>query len=209
MDYSRIRNGGLRAIELNDDDTLINVLLTNGEQTVLIGTRNGLAIRFDEGDVRAMGRTARGVRGIRLNEGDYVVGACIAPEDAQLLVVTENGYGKKTALSEYKVQSRGGKGIFTYKITDKTGKIAALTTIEDDDDIMLITSDGVIIRTRADEISTYGRQTQGVRIMKLADDIKLVSMTKTARDDENADAESIEQEADTVTEEQETDTIIE
>lgn len=209
MDYSRIRNGGLRAIELNDDDTLINVLLTNGEQTVLIGTRNGLAIRFDEGDVRAMGRTARGVRGIRLNEGDYVVGACIAPEDTQLLVVTENGYGKKTALSEYKVQSRGGKGIFTYKITDKTGKIAALTTIEDDDDIMLITSDGVIIRTRADEISTYGRQTQGVRIMKLADDIKLVSMTKTARDDENADAESIEQEADTVTEEQETDTIIE
>jgi DNA gyrase subunit A len=206
MDYSRIRSGGLRAIELNDGDSLINVLLTDGEQKVLIGTKNGMAIRFDENDVRAMGRTARGVRGIRLNDNDCVVGACIAPQDGQLLVVTENGYGKKTPLSEYKIQSRGGKGIFTYKITDKTGCIAGLTTVEDDDDIMLITSDGVLIRTRADEISTYGRQTQGVRIMKLAGDVKLVSMAKTAREDEEeAVDEETEQEIDGNTETTETE----
>jgi len=184
MDYSRIRNGGLRAIELNEGDKLVNVILTDGEQIVLIGTRNGMAIRFDESDVRAMGRTAHGVRGIRLKENDYVVGACIAPEDAKLLVVTENGYGKKTDLSEYKVQSRSGKGIFTYKITEKTGLIAGLTTISDDDDVMLITSEGIIIRTNSAEISTYGRQTQGVRIMKLAQGVKLVSMAKTPHEDE-------------------------
>ena len=201
MDYSRIRNGGLRAIELNDGDSLINVLLTDGEQTVLIGTKNGMAIRFDEGDVRAMGRTARGVRGVRLNDDDCVIGACIAPQEAQILVVTENGYGKKTPLSEYKIQSRGGKGIFTYKITDKTGTIAGLDTVEDADDIMLITSDGVLIRTRADEISTFGRQTQGVRIMKLANDVKLVSMAKTARE-EDPD-EEFESEADAYSETEE------
>ena len=206
MDYSRIRSGGLRAIELNDGDSLINVLLTDGEQKVLIGTKNGMAIRFDENDVRAMGRTARGVRGIRLNDNDCVVGACVAPQDGQLLVVTENGYGKKTPLSEYKIQSRGGKGIFTYKITDKTGCIAGLTTVEDADDIMLITSDGVLIRTRADEISTYGRQTQGVRIMKLAGDVKLVSMAKTTREDEEeAVDEETEQEIDGNTETTETE----
>ena len=187
MDYSRIRNGGLRAIELNEGDKLVNVILTDGEQTVLIGTRNGMAIRFDESDVRAMGRTAHGVRGIKLKENDYVVGACIAPEDAKLLVVTENGYGKKTDLSEYKVQSRSGKGIFTYKITEKTGLIAGLTTISDEYDVMLITSEGIIIRTSSSEISTYGRQTQGVRIMKLADGVKLVSMAKTPHEDEEED----------------------
>ena len=201
MDYSRIRNGGLRAIELNDGDSLINVLLTDGEQTVLIGTKNGMAIRFDEGDVRAMGRTARGVRGVRLNDDDCVIGACIAPQEAQLLVVTENGYGKKTPLSEYKRQSRGGKGIFTYKITDKTGTIAGLDTVEDADDIMLITSDGVLIRTRADEISTFGRQTQGVRIMKLANDVKLVSMAKTAREEDTDEEFESEADANSETEE--------
>ena len=201
MDYSRIRNGGLRAIELNDGDSLINVLLTDGEQTVLIGTKNGMAIRFDEGDVRAMGRTARGVRGVKLNDDDCVIGACIAPQEAQLLVVTENGYGKKTPLSEYKIQSRGGKGIFTYKITDKTGTIAGLDTVEDADDIMLITSDGVLIRTRADEISTFGRQTQGVRIMKLANDVKLVSMAKTAREEDTDEEFESEADANSETEE--------
>ena len=201
MDYSRIRNGGLRAIELNDGDSLINVLLTDGEQTVLIGTKNGMAIRFDEGDVRAMGRTARGVRGVRLNDDDCVIGACIAPQEAQLIVVTENGYGKKTPLSEYKRQSRGGKGIFTYKITDKTGTIAGLDTVEDADDIMLITSDGVLIRTRADEISTFGRQTQGVRIMKLANDVKLVSMAKTAREEDTDEEFESEADANSETEE--------
>ena len=187
MDYSRIRAGGLRAIELADGDELITVKLTNNECNIIIVTRNGMAICFDEKDVRAMGRTARGVRGIRLSGDDYVVGACIAKEDSKLLVVTEKGYGKKTELSEYKVQNRGGKGIFTYKITEKTGKIAGTRTVTDEDDIMLITSEGVLIRMHAEEISTFGRQTQGVRIMRLDDGVSLVSMAKTTREEDEED----------------------
>lgn len=196
MDYSRIRNGGLRAIELNEDDSLINVILTNGEQNILIGTRKGLAIRFCEKDVRAMGRTAHGVRGIRLSKDDYVMGACVTSDDAKLLVVTENGFGKKTDISEYKIQTRGGKGIFTYKITEKTGLVAGLTTVTDDDDVMLITSDGIIIRTHSAEISEFGRQTQGVKIMRLADGVNLVSMAKTVHeelDEENEEIAGIEE----------------
>ncbi len=192
MDYSRIRAGGLRAIELADGDELITVKLTNNECNIIIVTRNGMAIRFDEKDVRAMGRTARGVRGIRLSGDDYVVGACIAKEDSKLLVVTEKGYGKKTELDEYKVQNRGGKGIFTYKITEKTGKIAGTRTVTDEDDIMLITSEGVLIRMHAEEISTFGRQTQGVRIMRLDDGVSLVSMAKTTREED--EEESVEAE---------------
>ena len=142
MDYSRIRSGGLRAIELVEDDELIKVALTDGKQSILIGTHEGIAIRFAEKDVRPMGRATRGVRGIRLKDGDYVVGACVAALDEELLVVTEKGCGKRTALDEYKIQTRGGKGIFTYKITEKTGKIAGVATVKDDDDIMMITSDG-------------------------------------------------------------------
>ncbi len=192
MDYSRIRNGGLRAIELNEGDTLVNVLLTDGTNKMIIGTRNGLAICFDENDVRAMGRTAHGVRGIKLRENDYVIGACISEPDTQLLVVTENGFGKKTNLDEYKIQSRGGKGVFTYKITEKTGKVAGLSTVTENDDIMLITSEGIIIRTFAAEISTFGRQTQGVRIMRLADGVKIVSLTLTPHEEEDENAEQSE-----------------
>ena len=189
MDYSKIRNSGLRAIELVEGDSLINVLLTDGTKNVIIGTRNGMAIRFDENDVRAMGRTTRGVRGISIKKDDFVVGACLAQEDKVLLVATENGFGKKTELSEYKTQNRGGKGILTYRLTEKTGKVAALATVNDENDIMLITSDGIIIRTHVSEISTYGRQTQGVRIMKLADGVKLVSMAVTEKDDETEDVQ--------------------
>ncbi len=184
MDYSRIRAGGLRAIELAEGDSLITVKLTDGDCNMIIGTRNGMAIRFEESDVRPMGRTAHGVRGIKLSGDDYVVGACIAEPDTKLLVVTENGYGKKTELDEYKIQNRGGKGIFTYKITAKTGLVAGLSTVTDNDDVMLITSEGVLIRMHTDEISTFGRQTQGVRIMRLADGVKLVSMAKTDREED-------------------------
>ena len=128
--------------------------------------------------------------GIRLHEGDYVIGASVALPDSQLLTVTENGYGKKTPLEEYRIQSRGGKGIYTYRITDKTGKLAGMKTVTDNDDIMLITSDGVVIRMHTDEISSYSRQTQGVRVMKLADDVQVVSIARTEReedDEENSD----------------------
>ncbi len=184
MDYSRIRASGLRAIELNEDDTLINVIRTNGNTNLIICTRNGIAIRFEESDVRATGRATQGVRGIKLRADDYVIGACVAEENTQLLTVTENGYGKKTELSEYKIQNRGGHGIFTYKITEKTGNLAGVATVCDDDDIMFITSEGVIIRTHTAEISTFGRQTQGVRIMRLDDGVKLVSAAKTVHEDE-------------------------
>ncbi len=184
MDYSRIRQSGLRAIELTEDDTLINVIRTDGDKNLVICTRNGIAIRFEESDVRATGRATQGVRGIRLKGDDYVIGACIAEDDTTLLTVTENGYGKKTDFSEYKIQNRGGHGIFTYKITEKTGKLAGVAAVCDNDDMMFITSEGVIIRTHTAEISQFGRQTQGVRIMRLDDGVKLVSAAKTTHEDE-------------------------
>lgn len=189
MDYSRIRQGGLRAIELVDGDELISVNLTDGTNDIILSTYNGLAIRFNEKDVRAMGRTTRGVRGIKLAEGDSVVSAVILSEGQTLLTVTENGYGKKTEPEEYRAQTRGGKGIFTYKITEKTGKLAGMVGVGEDTDVMLITSDGVVIRMNTDEISTLGRQTQGVRLMKLGDGVKVVGMALTEHEEEVEETE--------------------
>jgi len=193
MAYSKIRAGGLRAIDLADDDELIRVKITNNDSELVLGTRNGMAIRFHESDVRPMGRTAHGVRGIRLKSGDYVVDAVTVQDGTKLLTMTENGYGKKTEFDEYKLQARGGKGIFNYKLTDKTGKIIGLKAVCDDDDIMVITSDGVIIRTHTAEISTYGRQTQGVRIMKLDSAVNAVSIATTPHieDEENTESGEI------------------
>ncbi|MBQ8300345.1 MAG: DNA gyrase subunit A [Clostridia bacterium] len=185
MDYSRIRNGGLRAIELDEGDELIRVKVTDNTQDIILATHDGYAIRFNEKEVRSTGRTTRGVMGIRLHSGDYVIGASVPREGSQLLTVTENGYGKKTLLDEYRIQSRGGKGIFTYRITDKTGKLAGMKAVTDEDDIILITSDGIIIRMHTDEISSYSRQTQGVRVMKLAQGVKVVSIARTDREEEN------------------------
>ena len=184
MDYSRIRQGGLRAIELVEDDELISVSLTDGTNDIILSTYNGLAIRFNETDVRAMGRTTRGVRGIRLNDGDRVVSAVILSPSDTLLMVTENGYGKKTEPDEYRAQSRGGKGIFTYKITEKTGKLAGMVGVGENTDVMLITSEGVVIRMNTEEISTYGRQTQGVRLMKLDEGVKVVGIAVTDHEEE-------------------------
>ncbi|MEE1224674.1 MAG: DNA gyrase subunit A [Clostridia bacterium] len=193
MDYSRIRQNGLRAIELVEGDELISVRLTDGEQEIVIATHDGLAIRFNEKDVRSMGRTTRGVRGIRLHDGDFVVSATVPGEGETLLMVTENGYGKKTEVEEYRAQSRGGKGIFTYRITDKTGKLVGMTSVNDSEDVMLITSEGVVIRMHADEISTFGRQTQGVRLMRLADEVSVVSLALTERyEEEEAEGEATE-----------------
>ncbi|MCC8169176.1 MAG: DNA gyrase subunit A [Oscillospiraceae bacterium] len=197
MDYSRIRNGGLRAIDLNEGDELINVSLTDNTQNLILVTHNGLAIRFKETDVRQTGRTTRGVMGIRLKPGDYVIGAGITEPDSKLLVITENGYGKKTELTEYRGQNRGGLGILTYKITDKTGKIAAMKTVTDEDDIMIITSDGIVIRMHSDEISTYSRNTQGVRLMRLGSGVKVVSLALTERgndEEESNDGEETQSE---------------
>ncbi len=194
MAYAKIRTNGLRAIDIAEGDELISVKIVDNDSQLIIGTRKGMAIRFAESDVRPMGRTAHGVRGIRLkNDDDYVVGAVTLKDGAQLLTITENGYGKKTEFDEYKVQSRGGMGVFNYKLTEKTGDVAGLKAVTDDDDIMMITSDGVIIRTHTAEISTYSRHTQGVRVMKLADDVKVASIAVTGHIEEEEITESGEE----------------
>lgn len=185
MDYSKIRASGLRAISLSEDDELTHVSLTNDTKDVLLVTHDGMAIRFSENDVRNMGRVAHGVRGIKLRPADYVVGGDTVDENSQLLLVSEKGYGKKTELSEFKTQHRGGMGLRAYKITDKTGKIAGLATVSHEDDILLITSDGIVIRMDTEEINTIGRNTQGVRLMKLSDDVKVVSIASTEKTEDN------------------------
>ena len=183
-EYNSNRSGGLNAIGLNEDDELIKVEITKGDNDVILGTHHGNAIRFNEQDVRPMGRTAHGVRGIRLRDGDFVVGACLVSEDSKLLVISENGMGKRTEMDEYKIQSRGGKGIRTYKINDKTGNVAAIKAVTDENDIMLITSEGVIIRTGVEDISTLRRDTSGVKIMKLKDEVKVVSVAVVEKEEE-------------------------
>ncbi len=183
MDYSRIRNGGLRAIDLAEGDELIRVQLTDGTKDVILSTHDGYAIRFNESEVRHTGRTTRGVKAITLRKGDYIIGFSLAREGSELLAVTENGYGKKTPLDEYRKQSRGGKGIFTYKLTDKTGKLAGMRAVTDEDDIILITSEGVIIRMHTEDISTYSRHTQGVKLMRLADNVIVANIARAPRDE--------------------------
>ncbi|MDO5396997.1 MAG: DNA gyrase subunit A [bacterium] len=195
MEFSRIRQIGLRAIELVEGDELINVQLTDGSHELLIATHNGLSIRFSENDVRSMGRTARGVKAITLSNDDFVIGAVVIMENEKLLAITEKGFGKKTDYGEYRIQTRGGKGIFTYRLTDRTGKLAGIRGVNDDNDIMLITSDGVLIRMHTDEISTYSRQTQGVRLIKLNDGVNVYGFAKTDRaedEDSSADPETAE-----------------
>ncbi|MBQ3124169.1 MAG: DNA gyrase subunit A [Clostridia bacterium] len=201
MDYSRIRQNGLRAIDLVEGDELISVNKTDGEQEIMVATKNGFAVRFKETDARAMGRTTRGVKAVELRKGDCVVSAMVIDETKTVLAVTEGGYGKRTDVEEYRLQSRGGKGIFTYKLTEKTGKLAGVLSASDDEDIMLITSEGVVIRLHVDSISRFGRQTQGVRLVKMKDGVSVVSVALTERyeeeeiPEEGSDAEAEETDA--------------
>ncbi len=183
-EYNSNRKGGIIAIGLREDDELIEVALTEEGDNIVLGTRNGMCIKFDQSDVRPMGRGASGVTGIKLKGDDYVIGGNVCKEDGMLLSVTENGFGKKTQVDEFKCQFRGGRGVGSYKITEKTGLIAGCKIVSDDEDVMMITSDGVIIRTGVDEISVFGRVTQGVKVMKLADDVKIVSIAKATREEE-------------------------
>lgn len=193
MDYSNIRKNGLRAINLDEDDELIRVEITDGTADILIATYNGMSIRFNERDIREVGRAARGVRGIRLREGDRVIGAQLADDDGEVLLVSENGYGKRTKMSEFNVQNRGGIGVRSYKVTEKTGSIAGMLKVDDEDDVLMITSGGVVIRMDAAEINTIGRNTQGVRLMRLDDGVKVVSVSRTDKTEEEAE-EAIENE---------------
>lgn len=194
-DYDTTRRNGFWAISLDEGDEVIRVKLTDGKQDIIIGTRNGMAIRFNENDVRIMGRMARGVRAIRLEGGDKVIGASIAKQDSELLVVTENGYGKKTPMEEYHTQNRGGKGVFTYRLTAQTGKLAGIRAVNDEDDIMIITNEGVIIRLRTCDISTYSRVTKGVRLMRLDDGVKIVALARTEHEDDEEENMDLPSEA--------------
>ena len=186
-----IRKSGIRALSIAEDDRLITVRLTDGKQNILIATHEGYAICFDENDVRPMGREAAGVRGIKLREGDYVVGAGRAGGGTALLSVTENGYGKRTLLDDYlrgadgerQPQSRGGMGLKNYNCTEKTGYVADVKVVRDDDDLLIIADDGTIIRTAASGVSILGRATQGVRLMRPNPGAKVISVARTERED--------------------------
>ncbi|MFS8572291.1 MAG: DNA gyrase subunit A, partial [Clostridia bacterium] len=180
---------GLIAIHLDPDDEVIGVQLTDGEQDILLVTRNGQAIRFSEKDVRPMGRAARGVRGITLDEGDWVVGMDVVRSGADLMVVTEHGYGKRTPLSEYRVTGRAGKGIRTLALTDKNGPIAGVKVVGDEDDIMLISQEGIMIRMGVSDVSRLGRATQGVKLMRLEPNDRVVALAKIAAKDDDGDDE--------------------
>ena len=193
-DYSNIRKSGVIAILLDEGDDLISVHLTSGEDHLVLASHEGKAIRFPESDVRAMGRVTRGVRGIKLNEGDYLVGMCLEREGAQLLTITENGYGKRTPTEEYRLQTRGGKGIGNYNITEKTGKIAAILMAEEGEDLLLVTSGGIILRTKIEEISSLSRTTQGVRVVKLGEGIKVIDIASAAREEEEETSDQPEEE---------------
>jgi DNA gyrase subunit A len=187
--YENIRRGGLIAVTLNENDELIEVRLTDGSHDILLITRNGMSIRFREMDVRPIGRTAKGVIGIRLDDNDEVISMLRYNEDTTLLVVAENGFGKRTELDEYKIQNRGGKGVLTYKVTEKTGILVGAKLVDEEDDIMLINSNGIIIRMHVNEISILSRVTQGVTLMRTSEDNKVVSIarvTKEMNDEEEA-----------------------
>ena len=182
--YNTRRSGGLKAIVLDEGDELSDVMLTDGTARLFVSTRDGKVITFDESTLRALGRVSRGVRGIRLEDGDEVVGMQAVGEDAMILTVTENGFAKRTALSEYRRQSRGGKGMFGYRLTERTGKVAGVQAVTDEDDLLIINSNGVIIRMAASEIPVYGRVTQGVKAMRIGDDTHVVTVSAAKREDE-------------------------
>ncbi|WP_297435425.1 DNA gyrase subunit A [uncultured Clostridium sp.] len=177
-DFKNIRKSGLIAINLREGDELLKVKRTHGDANMIIATRNGLAIKFNEQNVRPMGRTASGVRAIRLKEGDYAVCLDIAVEGEKFLVISENGYGKRTPLDEYKVQNRGGMGLLTYKVTEKTGKVVGATVCKFDDEMMFINSNGVAIRINVDDVSISGRSTMGVKLMRTLDNEAVVAIAK-------------------------------
>ena len=183
MSYRNIRKGGLNAINLREGDALIQVLLAGDGDEIFVATRYGMGIRFHVEDARAMGRVATGVRAIKLKEGDYVISAGIITDGDQILNVTENGYGKRTLSSEFHLQNRGGQGVKIHAITDKTGPLVSSIVINDQEEVMLVTNEGVIIRLRGGDISTVGRISQGVKLIQVADGVKVVGVAKIQEED--------------------------
>lgn len=192
MDYANIRTNGLIALNIRDEDELISVRLTNGEKHIVMGTSDGMLIRFPEDNVRSMGRTSTGVKGINLSEGDYAVGMELVEENDYILIVTENGYGKLTSESEYRIQTRGGKGLKTLNITGKNGALIAVKTVTGEEDLMLMTMGGVMIRMDIAAISITGRNTQGVKLIRLGENETVATVAKVEKEDEEALEDEIE-----------------
>ena len=190
-----IRQSGIRALTLDEGDALVAVRETDGTRKIIIATHDGMAICFDENDVRPMGRTAVGVRGIRLREGDYVVGAARAREGHQVLSITEKGYGKRTPVEEYRITGRGGLGIKNYSVTEKTGSVIGIKVVDGSEDLLLVTEAGILIRTGVDNIRVAGRATQGVIVMRFKEEgDHVISMALTEKEAAEA-AETPEEEA--------------
>lgn len=187
--YDTSRKGGLIAIIIDEDDELISVNMTDGENDIMVGTNKGMAIRFSEKDVRPMGRVTRGVKAITLRRDDFVVGMANVDETSEFMIVTENGFGKKTEFNLFKTQRRSGMGLIGYKVSEKTGNVIGVTAVTENDDIMLIASDGVIIRMSTEEINSIGRATAGVRLMRPGEGVKVIGMAKTAHEEEETEEE--------------------
>ncbi|MDP2891982.1 MAG: DNA gyrase subunit A [Bacillota bacterium] len=199
-DFTNIRRSGLIAIELREGDELISVRLTGGHEKIIIGSRNGMSIVFPEGEIRPMGRTAMGVHGIRLGKGDIAVDMDVLSAGTHVLVISENGYGKRTPTEEYPVQHRDGKGVLTLNATDKTGPLSGLKMISSEDDIILINDEGTVIRMDVSEISSIGRNTQGVRVMRVAEETRVVCVAKVSKETAEEDTGEIVETAETVQE---------
>ncbi|MFC5653208.1 DNA gyrase subunit A [Paenibacillus solisilvae] len=194
-DYSNIRKIGLIAINLREDDELIGVKLTDGNQEIIMGTSQGMSIRFPEQDVRPMGRSATGVRGINSDDDDFVIDMDVVVPENEVLIVTSKGYGKRTPISEYRIQTRGGKGIKTLNVTEKNGPIVGLKVVQNDEDLMIMTSSGTMIRMSMDGISTMGRNTQGVKLIHIREEDSVATVTRVARSDEQETNEELEEDA--------------
>ncbi len=189
-EYKNIRKRGLRAISVSEDDEIVSAFLTEGDCTILVATRNGMSIRFDETKIRALGRVARGVRAIKLRDEDYVVGATkIFDDSATILTVTDKGMGRRCAISSYRLQNRGGFGLKNYPVSDEKGYVCGIRTLGPDDDVILISTDGVIIRFRANDLRTMGRPASGVRVMRLGEDSRVASFTRTPHDEDEVTEE--------------------
>ena len=187
-DLLTVRKAGIRIITIAEGDELISVRITDGSANIILATKDGKGLRFHEAEVRTMGRTAAGVRGIRLSEGDFVIGAARQRENAYLLTVTENGYGKLTDIEEFAERHRGGQGITAHNLTEKTGALAAIKVVTKDDDVLLMTSDGTVIRTSAENIRLCGRASQGVILMRIEDGVKIISVEKTDKEETAEDS---------------------
>lgn len=190
-EFTNIRNSGIRALTIHDDDELANVMITSGESNIFIGTHLGYCVAFSETDVRAAGRVASGVRGIRLRDHDYVVGSSIIPSDSQVLVISENGYGKRTPANDYSIKNRGGKGMRTMRVTEKNGPLAGVTTVKGDEDILIVSDKGVVIRFDVKDVSQSGRATLGVRLIRLDKGAKVATISKALKFIDSSD-ETIE-----------------